>query len=161
MLKKNFVLSIFISLMLCFTLEAQTTTIEKDGDNAIKVTFDSDVDSLDTVTSDWFTLPGYIAYSSYDYPVHFTKIQTSTAGKPYVTATLEGSNDQVNIVVVDTIGTIVDSLETLYSSTINLNNKKLWYFRVKHKGESVPTSDQKNRSDTVVKTDLLFITPKQ
>lgn len=158
-MKKHFflaaILTMVFSVFLVQPVEAQSLSIERQGDNAVKVTFDAPVDSLSLVTSDWFTVGPYISHSLVTYPVSYTKIQSSTLNKPFVTVIVEGSNDQENVLAVDTVGTVSDSLETLYSGTTDFNNKKFWYYRVKYKGEAG------NRPDCIVKTDLLFIRPKQ
>lgn len=161
MLKPKFSFAFILMLAGMFLLSivtpAQTLEIEK-IDNAVIVTFDADVDSLTTVTSDWFAIPEFLSHSLYTYPPNYTKIQSSAAGKPHITVTIEGSNDQTNVVIVDTVGTVGDSLETIYSGSTNFNNKKFWYYRYKYTGTG--TGVFANKSDATLRTDLVFIRPK-
>lgn len=152
-----FILMLAGLFLFSITSPAQTLDIEK-NDNAVMVSFDADVDSLTTVTSDWFSIPDYLSHSLYTYPVSYTKIQSSVLGKPHITVTIERSNDQTNVIVADTIGNVGDSLETLYSGTANLNNGKSWYYRLKYVGTG--TGAFANKSDATLKTDLVFIRPK-
>lgn len=146
-------LAFFTSDLFCQSIKTETI------DNTIKISFSSPVDSLNTVRSNWFAVPEYLSHSLSTYPVNYTKIQNSASAKPYITVMIEGSNDQVNVAVVDTIGGSLDSLETLYSGTANLNEKKFWYYRIVYKGES-KSATLKNRKDATLRTDLLFIRPK-
>lgn len=161
MLKSKFAFAYFFVLATLFLFQpftpAQTLEIEKQ-DNAVMVSFDADVDSIITVTSDWFSIPEYLSHSLYTYPVSYTKIQSSVAGKPHITVTVERSNDQTNVIAADTIGTVGDSLETLYSGTANFNNGKSWYYRFKYVGTG--TGNYANKSDATLKTHLVFIRPK-
>lgn len=161
MLKQKFSFAYFFILAALFLMPiftpAQTLDIER-NDNAVKISFDADVDSLTTVTSDWFAIPEYLSHSLITYPPNYTKIQSSADGKPHITVTLEGSNDQTNVVIVDTVGTVGDSLETIYSGNTNLNNKKFWYYRYKYTGTG--TGAFANKSDATLRTDLVFIRPK-
>lgn len=161
MLKSKFSFAYFFVLAMLFIFQpfapAQTLEIDK-NDNAVMVSFDAEVDSIITVTSDWFAIPEYLSHSLITYPPNYTKIQSSTAGKPHITVTLEGSNDQTNVVIVDTVGTVGDSLETIYSGNTNLNNKKFWYYRYKYVGTG--TGAFANKSDATLKSQLVFIRPK-
>lgn len=155
---KAFTFLIIIFALLALVTPAQKINIDK-NDNAVLITMEANVDSLSTVTSKWFSIPEYLTHSLYTYPVNYTKMQNSVSGKPYITVTVEGSNDQVNVAVIDTIGGVQDSLETLYSGNTNFNNKKFWYYRIKFKGES-KSGSLKNRKDATLRTDLLFVRPK-
>lgn len=165
MLKTKSALAIFLMItsFVLFSIvapaqtKAGTLSIEK-SQNAVLVSYSADVDSNAVVYSEWFSVPDYLPYSLYTYPVNYTKIQSSTLGKPCITVTLERSNDQSNVIITDTIGTIRDSLETLYNGTANFNNGKSWYYRLKFTGETATAT--KNRSDATCKTDLVFIRPK-
>lgn len=150
---------ILASLFLCQTFAvAQSVDIER-GENSALITFQSDVDSAETVTSDWFSVKDIIPYSLYTYPVNYTKIQSSTLRVPKITVTIEGSNDQTNVVIVDTIGTVGDSLETLYNGNVNFNDKKFMYYRYKYTATGTHPFD--NATDAVLRTDLLFTGPKK
>lgn len=155
-----FVLFLAALLMMVFIEpQAQNTTVKQErGDNSVLLSFSTNVDSLTTVTSKWFSIADLLSHSLYTYPISYTKIQSSVLDKPHITTTIEGSNDQVNVAVVDTIGTVGDSLETLYSGTIDLNNKKFWYYRIKHTGTG--TGVFANKRDAIIRTDLIPIRPK-
>ena len=161
MFKSKFSLAYFLILagicLITSLTQAQTKSGElsfETGKNAKMVTYEADVDSNEVVYSDWFSVAEYIPFSLYTYPVSYTKIQSSTLAKPHITVTVERSNDQTNVIVTDTIGTVGDSLETLYSGTANLNNGKSWYYRVKYTGTIA------NRSDATLRTDLVFLKPE-
>lgn len=162
MLKQKFSFAYFLILVAFFLAPiftpAQSLSIDK-SDNAVIVSFDAEVDSAATVTSDWFSIPEYLSHSLYTYPVSYTKIQSSTLNKPHITVTVERSNDQTNVIVADTIGTVGDSLETLYSGTANLNDGKSWYYRFKYTATGTHPFD--NAVDATLRTDLVFIRPKQ
>ena len=147
-----FILILAGMFLLSIAVPAQTLEIDK-IDNAVKVSFDAEVDSLTTVTSDWFAIPEFLSHSLITYPPNYTKIQSSVAGKPHITVTIEGSNDQTNVYTVDTVGTVGDSLETLYSGSTNFNNKKFWYYRFKYVGTG--TGAFANKSDATLRTAVL------
>jgi len=161
MLKSRFSFAHFLIVMMAFTMliiqPVQAQSFEYNED-AVKVSFTSAVDSAGTVYSDWFSIPDYLSYSFYDYPVNYTKIQSSVLRVPVITVTVEGSNDQTNIVITDTIGTVGDSLETYYNGNTNFNNKKFWYYRLKYVG--VGTHPFDNATDATLRTDLVFIRPR-
>lgn len=160
MLKSRFSFAFFLSVVLFLIIGASTPaqTYYDKGDNSIRVKYTADVDSLTTVYSDWFSIADYLSHSLITYPVNYSKIQSSVAGKPHITVIVYGSNDQVNSVAVDTIGTVGDSLETIYSGNTNFNNKKFWYYRIAYKGEGVGAFA--NKSDATLRTDLVFIKPQ-
>lgn len=161
MLKSRFSFVFFLCVAAFLVLGASTpaqTYFDK-GDNSLRVKYTADVDSLTTTYSDWFSIADYLGLSLYTYPVNYSKIQSSAAGKPHITVTVEGSNDQTNVVIVDTVGTVGDSLETIYSGNTNFNNKKFWYYRLKYTGTG--TGAFANKSDATLRTDLVFIKPQQ
>jgi hypothetical protein len=145
-----------VILMTGVTLAQEKVDIDK-ASNQTLVSLAADVDSTgltaSTVTSEWFPVQNYIGNNFNTYPVSYTKLIKSAAGHPHVTTTIEGSNDQENVAIVDSVGGVSDSVETLQSGTLNLNNKKYWYYRIKHKGEAG------NRADVTSKVDLLFTKP--
>lgn len=160
MLKSRFSFVFFLAVIAFLVLGATTpaqTYFDK-GDNSIRVKYTADVDSLTTTYSDWFSIADYLGLSLITYPVNYSKIQSSAAGKPHITVTVEGSNDQTNVVIVDTVGTVGDSLETIYSGNTNFNNKKFWYYRLKYTGTG--TGAFANKSDATLRTDLVFIKPQ-
>ncbi len=153
------ILTLLTALLLFASVSFAQVKVYTDGDsrnNAESFYVSSvAVDTNATVYSKWFSAQSYLGNSFYTYPVTYDKIQTSTLGKPYITVTLQGSNDLSNIVTIDTIGTVSDSLETLYTGTTDLNNKKFLFYRLKFVGE------EGNRSDAVInRLDLLFTRPK-
>lgn len=160
MLKSRFSFVFFLAVVAFLVLGSSTpaqTYFDK-GDNSIRVKYTADVDSLTTTYSDWFSIADYLSHSLITYPVNYSKIQSSAAGKPHITVTVEGSNDQTNVVIVDTVGTVGDSLETIYSGNTNFNNKKFWYYRLKYTGTG--TGAFANKSDATLRTDLVFIKPQ-
>ena len=159
MLKSRFSFVFFLAVVAFLVLGSSTpaqTYFDK-GDNSLRVKYTADVDSLTTTTSDWFSIADYLGLSLITYPVNYSKIQSSADGKPHITVTVEGSNDQTNVVIVDTVGTVGDSLETIYSGNTNFNNKKFWYYRLKYTGTG--TGAFANKSDATLRTDLVFIKP--
>lgn len=156
---KLFIALIFAIVLICLPAiaSAQDNVDITRADDQTKVSLSVDVDSTgltaSTVTSQWFSASKYLGNSFYTYPVQYTKLVKSTKGKPRITTTIEGSNDQTNVAVVDTMGILADSIETYQSGTLNLNNKKYWYYRIKHTGTSG------NRADATAGIDLIFIKP--
>jgi hypothetical protein len=154
-MKKIFSLALLLISFLLVTLTpAQTLELEKGNGGSLFVTFSADVDSNATVASDPFTIDEFDGASFTTYPINYTKIQSSVSDKPHITATIEGSNDLANWVVIDTVGTPGDSLETLYKGTLTLNdtsyNNKFHYYRVKYVGLDT------NRDDATCRTDYVF-----
>lgn len=119
------------------------------------VEFRATADSLENITSRLFSVTNYDGGAWSSYPIYYTKSTVSAAGKPFTTVTIEGSNDNENWVVIDTVGGASDSLETLASGSIDLGGKKFLYYRQRTKGESG------NRRDTVVKTTYYFYNRKK
>lgn len=158
-LKSFFLILSMLFLIIAGCAQAQTAVdVEKSG-KATLITFDSICDSTTAVTtSNWFSLGDVLSHSLITYPIYYTKIQSSADGKPHVTVTVEGSNDLSNVVIVDTVGTVGDSLETIYNGNTNFNNKKFWYYRLKYTGTG--SGAYKNRADTILRTDLVFYKPQ-
>jgi len=154
---KSKIASVFLMCVLFLSTISAQTYIDK-GDYSMRVKYTTSVDSLATMTSNWFSVADYLPGSLITYPAYYTKIQSSVLRVPVITVTLEGSNDQTNYVVVDTIGTVGDSLETIYSGNINLNNQKFWFYRIKAVGVGAHPFD--NARDAVLRTDLIFVRPK-
>lgn len=157
MLKSKFALvyAFILALMLMYSSVAKAQTAIEYKDNSFLVSFDADVCTTATASSEWFSVSDYISHSLVTYPVWYTKLQSSASSNPHITATIIGSMDMVNEVIVDTIGAQEDSLETLYSGSTNFNNKKFWYYKIKYAGTAV-----KNTADATIKTYLLFIRPE-
>ncbi len=153
-------IAVLFAVLMCGTNLLAQETVSMDGKNGAELFYCSSVavDTNATVTSNWFTAPAYIGQNLFTYKVSYTKKQTSTLGKPFITTIIEGSNDQSNVVTVDTVGTLSDSLETLYTGTMSLDKDttyvKYLFYRFKFIGE------EGNRSDAVVNyVSLLFTKP--
>jgi hypothetical protein len=136
----------FATVLFCITVTAfaQTSVTEnKFSGKAYLVKFPStNIDSTDTVYSTPFTFSGYDYQLTTTYPVYYTRLLASTAGKPRILCVLQGTNDLTNYLAVDTVGVNADSTETLGEGTLNLNSKKAAYYRFKITGTAG------NRSDT-------------
>jgi len=133
------------------------------GDGALLVTLPAtNVDSVTTSTtvvqSKWFDLSPYLAQSWTTYPVYYTKLYTSTDGKPYITTTIEFTNNQDSVWAADTLGGVKDSLETLYKGSLTITGNKGKYARIVCKGDSV-SATIKNRADATATVNLLFTKP--
>ena len=113
--------------------------------------FDLTVDSVQTYTSNVFSLNQYDNQTFYTYPLNYQKLITSAAGTPYVTATIQGSFTTAftSASVVDTI-LLVDSVETVGRGVLNLNDWKFPYYRLSIIG-ATNGAGTKNRADTVLK----------
>lgn len=148
------ILVLVILLLLPISVSRPQVSVDLDkGDQALLVSLNYPVDSVTTVTSKWFGVKSYLVNSFNDYPIQYARKLNSVKGLPKVTTTIEGSNDQTNVAIVDTLGGVSDSIETYTSGTLNLNNKKFWYYRIKQTGQSG------NRADVTARVDLLFIKP--
>jgi len=154
---KHLFLSLLIFILLTSLIQSQeNVTIEKSTDY-LTVSWSTAVDSNSTVYTKPFSLRSFDAVDWYTYPIHFSKLQSSVKNKPFITVTIEGSDDNfVTYKTVDTVGTLSDSLETLYAGVINCNPTtfgKFYTYRLK----AIGTTD--NRSDAILKVFLHLTVP--
>ena len=148
-------------LLFSSNLLAQETVTQEKLDGAKLVSVSSVAVAEDTtIYSQWFTASDFIGQNMFTYKASYTKLQSSAANTTlYVTTLIQGSNDQSNIVTVDTVGTLEDSLKTLYTGTTALDKDttyvKYFYYRFALIGGA------SNPSDAVVDVlNLLFTKPK-
>ena len=151
----SFIAIIVIALIcgLFSPLNAQEKVKIDSENSASMVLLDTSCDSLDVVVSKSFSMPNFLSNNFSTYPVYYTKYQRSADDKPHITTTIEGSNDGTNWNVVDTLGAVADSAETYQYGSLDFNNKKYWYYRLKHTGAAG------NRADALITTNLLFTKP--
>jgi len=93
------------------------------------LTFACTVDSIDTLTSNVFSLGKYNDLSWSTYPIPYQLYNVSAAGQPMLTAYVQGSNDNINWFVVDTLFS-TDSLETVRYKTADFNNYKAVLYKL-------------------------------
>ncbi len=110
------------------------------GDNHL-VTFSTEVDSVDTLVSDTFTLTLYDNDSFSSYPIKCWSQATSTLGSPKLTAYVQGSWDKSTYTNVDTIFSASTS-EAVALVDLDLNGNVYPYYRIYLLGVAL------NRSDT-------------
>lgn len=150
---RSIILALCFAMLFLFTAESMAqvnTPTEKFDGSSLMLTMSSPVDSLSTVNGEWINISKFDGDNFYTYSPSYGKLLTSAKGTPKVTVTIEGSFDQTNVSVIDTVGGPSDSLETFAASKTDLNNRKFPYIRFKFKGEA------RNRRDTIVKTVLYF-----
>ena len=110
------------------------------------LTFTCSVDSVDTLTSSTFSLAKYDGYkelySSQEVSIEtpYAYIATSAAGSPKITCYIQGSYDESNWFVVDTLCTDLTS-ETLAKSTAQLFRYHVPYYRAIVYGIALCRSD--------------------
>ena len=146
------------SLTVPQTTNAQTAFSDKSADlTHFYAKFPStNVDSLNTVYSEWFTLRGYTYESMSTYPLRAFYQLSSALGKPKILGIIQGCsdlNDANTIATVDSVTALNDSTETFNPVTLNFNGKNYPWYRFAWIGKSV-NSQSKNRSDTYVKAEL-------
>jgi hypothetical protein len=146
-------LSIFLitALMLVSSIAMGQVSLEKQifGNRSYFTQFPSTlIDSVTNVYSEVFTLNGWDQGLSSSNPVHWTRILTSTKGKPRITVIVQGSNDETNWLSVDTLSVKNDSTETFGYGTMSFNTYKYAYYRFKVQGDSG------NRTDTYAKFEI-------
>jgi len=121
-----------------FTINARTNLVENSGQ---LTAFELTADTTGSDTSYAFTLSGYDLESFSTYPIIVGKLQTSASGKPRLTTYIYGTFNGSDLVLVDTVGIISDSLETMQWYSIDLNNKHYPYYKLRVVGESGNLSD--------------------
>lgn len=105
------------------------------------VSFETSVDSVDTLVTDNFTLTLYDDDGFSSYPIKSWSKATSTLGSPKLTAYVQGTWDKVNYTNVDTIFSGSTS-ETATLVDLDLNGAIYPYYRIYLLGVAL------NRSDT-------------
>lgn len=127
------------------------------GDRAFDFHFPrTNIDSTETVYSSWFSINGFedtgpketisTALSTFAYGTYQV---TSTEGKPHISIFLQGSNDvddTTTYEVIDTVGVLADSTETIRDGDFCFAKPRMWY-RLQIVGETG------NRSDAYLKGD--------
>jgi len=122
------------------------------------VSFTGSVDSVVVDTSAVFTFAGYQGESWYVNPIQYSKVLTSSSGKPYVTIIIQGQIDG-NWVSVDTIGIPKDSIETVQRSTTDFNNLKCSQYRAIISGTQNAAGTFNNPDDSTFS--LYFFLPRK
>ena len=149
---------LIVALFAPQTVNAQTAFSEKSADlTHFYAKFPStNVDSLNTVYSEWFTLRGYTYESMTTYPLRAFYQLSSASGKPKLLGIIQGCSDLSDantIATVDSLTALYDSTETFNPVTLNFNGKNFPWYRIAWIGKSV-NSQSKNRADTYVKAEL-------
>ena len=146
---KLFIALLMGIFLLSFPIIAQTQVELNDFDGkALLINFPStNLDSTDTVYSDWFTLAGYDSREPYTsvadtggtnnlattytpIPIYFSYQLTSALGKPRTTGIIQGSNDYSDVNSIATAGTLTataDSTETLQTAVITITVPRAFY----------------------------------
>lgn len=118
------------------------------GDRAFLAQFpNTKIDSLATVYSEAFTLAGHNV-SFVTSPIYWTRKLTSASGKPRIINVVQGSNDLVNWLAVDTLSVNADSTETLGMGTMTLHGTYFAWYRFAITGTAT------NRKDTYCKFEI-------
>lgn len=156
---------IFSILLVVFALftaisfaQDNTEVVYDENYTYVSTVVPSEKSGADTLYSEWFSAEPNLGYSWYTNPPTYYIHHYSTASKPRVSVTLEGSNESGNTkteiaIAVDSVGLVVDSLETLRFGTTNFNNFKFRYYRFRY------ITGSANPSDAVFQNQLLFIKP--
>lgn len=152
-MKKVFIIAFLLIFVLMLPLVADTwisNAVEsKVSGDGMTLTFACSVDSVDTLTSNVFDLSNYNEDSWSTYPINYQLYNTSTLGKPRLTAYIYGTMDNSNWFVADTLFS-TDSLETVRYKTADFNNKKAVLYKMIIYGTTG------NRSDTGLNLIMYF-----
>ncbi len=120
----------------------------------------TNINSLTSIYSAWFTLAGYettepyvLAAGSIYYPdkLFGSYKFTSASSKPRLTLIVQGSNDVSDTTqhfAVDTLSAVSDSVETWQNFSVNFNGNKYLYYRLYFK------TSAGNPADVYAKVDL-------
>lgn len=147
-------LTVVFALSAAQLLKAQDVevTVEEFDGKGLLISFPStNLDSTATLTTTSFMLAGYDYLSFASYPVYWSRLLTSTTGKPRVLSVLKGTNTPsvtTSWQLVDTSSVNADSTETWGNGSMDFNSKKFAYYRWEVTGTAG------NRSDTYVQQQI-------
>ena len=151
------IMAFVILFLLVITLpaNAQTKVTKSFQNDALLIEHPlTSIVSTDTVYSIWFGLNDYNKAIGVSTLGNYTKILTSASSKPRITTLIQGSNDQTNVFVLDTLGIVADSIETAQKGTFDLNeinnSNRFQYYRFVQIGESSNPADAKIKQELYI-----------